>query len=210
MAMPKTSAEIVAEMGANPSSPAKRQAALNKILTDNRHDMRLASTKVAQGVVGPIIMRLRYEGIVRSVLMEDPLPQGAGLFYDITTEFGAAYKLQPHDNEVKIAQYEGNRVRYEVIRIAAFPQIAEEDIYKLAINMVDYAKGEAEQRIMEQEDGYLFSSLDAAVSRSPPKTRTGRASPRMWPRSPARSTPARSTMPRRSPSRTACSPTASS
>ena len=144
MAMPKTSAEIVAEMGAKPSSPAKRQAALNKILTDNRHDMRLASTKVAQGVVGPIIMRLRYEGIVRSVLMEDPLPQGAGLFYDITTEFGAAYKLQPHDNEVKIAQYEGNRVRYEVIRIAAFPQIAEEDIYKLAINMVDYAKGEAE------------------------------------------------------------------
>lgn len=166
MAMPKTSAEIVAEMGAKPSSPAKRQAALNKILTDNRHDMRLASTKVAQGVVGPIIMRLRYEGIVRSVLMEDPLPQGAGLFYDITTEFGAAYKLQPHDNEVKIAQYEGNRVRYEVIRIAAFPQIAEEDIYKLAINMVDYAKGEAEQRIMEQEDGYLFSSLDAAVSKT--------------------------------------------
>ena len=51
MAMPKTSAEIVAEMGAKPSSPAKRQAALNKILTDNRHDMRLASTKVAQGVV---------------------------------------------------------------------------------------------------------------------------------------------------------------
>ena len=31
--------------------------------------------------------------------------------------------------------------------------------------MVDYAKGEAEQRIMEQEDGYLFSSLDAAVSK---------------------------------------------
>jgi hypothetical protein len=165
MAMPKTSAEIVAELGANPSSPAKRQASLNKILTDNRHDTRLASTKVAQGVVGPIIMRLRYEGIVRSVLMEDPLPQGAGLFYDITTEFGAAYKLQPHDNEVKISQYEGNRVRYEVIRIAAFPQISEEDIYKLAINMVDYAKGEAEQRIMEQEDGYLFSSLDAAVAK---------------------------------------------
>lgn len=165
MAMPKTSAEIVAELGKNPSSPKKRQASLNRILSENKHDPRLASTKVAQGVVGPIIIRLRYEGIVRSVLMEDPLPQGAGLFYDITTEFGAAYKLQPHDNEVKISQYEGNRVRYDVIRIAAFPVISEEDIYKLAINMVDYAKGEAEQRIMEQEDGYLFSCFDAAVSK---------------------------------------------
>lgn len=163
MAFPKTSSEIAA---ATPKTQSKAQriSALNRIKADFAHDPRMAKTKIAQGVIGPIIIRLRYNGIVRSVLMEDPLEQGAGLFYDISTEYGAAYKLQPHQSEVKISMYEGTRIPYDVVRIAAFPSVAEEDLYKLTLDMVDYAKNEAEQRIMEQEDGYLFSSLDAAVA----------------------------------------------
>lgn len=143
------------------STKAQRTAAFNQIKSGA--DTAVALNKIGQGFIGPVMMRLKYEGIVRNVLTEDIIAPGQVPVYDVFDEMGKAYFLEPYQAEAIISQYEGKRVNYGFRHLAAFPTVQEQDLLELTIDMTEAALNEARQRIMEQEDGYLFALLDAAI-----------------------------------------------
>jgi len=122
-----------------------------------------AMQKIGQGMIGPIQIRLRYEGIVRNVLVEDTLERGPLMPYDILDDLGRAYVLNSTDNEVKITPFEGKQVFPQLFRVATFPRIRKEDLYYLRVNAVEYAQDESRQAIQKQEDARLILLLEAAI-----------------------------------------------
>jgi hypothetical protein len=138
------------------TAKAKR---LQAILSNEHTAMR----KIGQGMIGPIQIRLRYEGIVRNVLIEDTLERGPLMPYDILDDLGRAYVLNSTDSEVKITPFEGKQAFPQLFRIASFPRIRKEDLYYLRVNAVEYAQDETRQAIQKQEDARLVLLLEAAI-----------------------------------------------
>jgi len=140
---------------------SKKQKAgrLEAILADKQSAMR----RIGQGMVGPIQIRLRYEGIVRNVLVEDTLERGPLMPYDILDDLGRAYVLNSTDSEVKITPFEGKQAFPQLFRIASFPRVRKEDLYYLRVNAVEYAQDETRQAIQKQEDARLVLLLEQAV-----------------------------------------------
>src|SRR4051812_26822901 len=140
---------------------SKRQkgARLEAILADKQNALR----HIGQGMVGPIQIRLRYEGIVRNVLVEDTLERGPLMPYDILDDLGRAYVLNSTDSEVKITPFEGKQAFPQLFRIASFPRIRKEDLYYLRVNAVEYAQDETRQAIQKQEDARLIVLLENAI-----------------------------------------------
>ena len=136
-----------------------KQKALKSILADKQSAMR----RIGQGMIGPIQIRLRYEGIVRNVLIEDTLERGPLMPYDILDDLGRAYILNSTDSEVKITPFEGKQVFPQLFRVASFPRIRKEDLYYLRVNAVEYAQDETRQAIQKQEDARLVLLLEAAI-----------------------------------------------
>jgi hypothetical protein len=115
-----------------------KQKRLEAILADKRTAMQ----RIGQGMIGPIQIRLRYEGIVRNVLVEDTLERGPLMPYDILDDLGRAYVLNSTDAEVRITPFEGKQAFPQLFRIASFPRIRKEDLYYLRVNAVEYAQDE--------------------------------------------------------------------
>lgn len=132
---------------------------LQSILADKQNAMR----RIGQGMIGPIQIRLRYEGIVRNVLVEDTLERGPLMPYDILDDLGRAYILNSTDSEVKITPFEGKQAFPQLFRIASFPRIRKEDLYYLRVNAVEYAQDETRQAIQKQEDARLVLLLEEAI-----------------------------------------------
>jgi hypothetical protein len=132
---------------------------LESILADKQNAMR----RIGQGMIGPIQIRLRYEGIVRNVLIEDTLERGPLMPYDILDDLGRAYVLNSTDSEVKITPFEGKQAFPQLFRIASFPRIRKEDLYYLRVNAVEYAQDETRQAIQKQEDARLVLLLEQAI-----------------------------------------------
>src|SRR3954466_6488085 len=132
---------------------------LEAILADKSNAMR----RIGQGMIGPIQIRLRYEGIVRNVLIEDTLERGPLMPYDILDDLGRAYVLNSTDAEVKITPFEGKQAFPQLFRVASFPRIRKEDLYYLRVNAVEYAQDETRQAIQKQEDLRLVLLLEAAI-----------------------------------------------
>lgn len=132
---------------------------LEAILADKSNALR----RIGQGMIGPIQIRLRYEGIVRNVLVEDTLERGPLMPYDILDDLGRAYVLNSTDAEVKITPFEGRQAFPQLFRIASFPRIRKEDLYFLRVNAVEYAQDETRQAIQKQEDARLILLLEQAV-----------------------------------------------
>lgn len=140
-------------------SEAEKKARLADIMKDANHHRRLGVA-----MIGPIQIRLRYEGIVRNVLVEDTLDKGPLLPYDVLDDFGQAYILNQTDSEVKITPFEGKQVYPRLFRVAAFPRVRKEDLYYLRVNAIEFAQDESRQAIMKQEDTRMVSLLDTAIS----------------------------------------------
>lgn len=140
---------------------SKKQKAgrLEAILADKTSAMK----RIGQGMVGPIQIRLRYEGIVRNVLVEDTLERGPLMPYDILDDLGRAYVLNSTDSEVKITPFEGKQAFPQLFRIASFPRVRKEDLYYLRVNAVEYAQDETRQAIQKQEDARLILLLEQAI-----------------------------------------------
>src|ERR1019366_1936927 len=132
---------------------------LEAILADKGNAMR----RIGQGMIGPIQIRLRYEGIVRNVLVEDTLERDQLMPYDILDDLGRAYVLNSTDAEVKITPFEGKQAFPQLFRIASFPRIRKEDLYYLRVNAVEYAQDETRQAIQKQEDARLVLLLEQAI-----------------------------------------------
>jgi hypothetical protein len=118
--------------------------------------------RVGVGMIGPIQLQLRYQGIVRNVLIEDPVTPGTPVNYDILDDLGQAYIMSPVEGEVRAQIFEGKRIAVQFFRIASFPQVRQEDLMLLRINMVEQAQDFTKQAIMQQEDARLFVLLQAA------------------------------------------------
>jgi len=153
--------EILKRRGSAPalSTEAKvRKLAL--ILTDSANGIR----RLGVGMIGPIQLKLRYQGIVRNVLVEDPVTPGTPVEYDVWDDLGQAYIMSGTDGEVRITPFEGKRVPIRFFRIASQPAIRKEDLYYLRINAVEQAQDETKQAIMKQEDARLLTLLATALS----------------------------------------------
>jgi hypothetical protein len=151
--------DYVSKFGSMPQlTTAQKRAALSKVLADPDHLMKLG-----QAMIGPIQIKLRYAGITRNILLEDPLVKGAELVYDVLDDLGKSYFLNDNEGEVKVTPFEGKRVSYNVGRIASFPQVKKEDLYALKVNTIEYAQDETKQDIMKKEDNRLLTLLNTAI-----------------------------------------------
>lgn len=143
----------------------QKNAKLNKIWqSDPSPRKESAFQRIGQGMVGPIQIKLKYEGMVRNVLVEDTLEKGPLQPYDVIDDLGQAYILNQTDAEVKIQMFEGKQVYPQLFRIAAFPQLRKEDLYYLRANLIEHAQDETRQAIMKQEDGRLMTLLASAIN----------------------------------------------
>jgi hypothetical protein len=130
------------------------------ILSDESNGIK----RLGVGMIGPIQLKLRYQGITRNVLIEDPVTPGTPVEYDVWDDLGQAYIMSGHEGEVRINPFEGKRVPVRFFRIASRPAIRKEDLFYLRINAVEQAQDETKQSILKQEDSRLMVLLQAAVN----------------------------------------------
>ena len=145
-------------------APKLDKTAKTKALKSILSDEHTAMHRIGKGMIGPIQIRLRYEGIVRNVLIEDTLERGPLMPYDILDDLGRAYILNSTDSEVKITPFEGKQAFPQLFRVASFPRIRKEDLYYLRVNAVEFAQDETRQAIQKQEDARLVLLLEAAIT----------------------------------------------
>ncbi|WP_428957934.1 HK97-fold major capsid protein [Streptomyces sp. cg35] len=152
---------------------ARREAKGNAPLTTEAKMQRLQSVVADQtngikrlgvGMIGPIQLKLRYQGITRNVLVEDPCTPGTPVEYDVWDDLGQAYMMSGTEGEVRITPFEGKRIQVRFFRIASRPAIRKEDLLYLRINAVEQAQDETKQAILKQEDSRLVTILQAAIS----------------------------------------------
>lgn len=153
-------AEKLASLNLPKLGKQEKQQRLATILADKANAMH----RIGQGMIGPIQIRLRYEGIVRNVLVEDTLERGPLMPYDILDDMGRAYYLNQTDSEIKITPFEGKQAFPHLFRLATFPRIRKEDLYYLRVNSVEFAQDESRQAIQKQEDARLILLLEKAIA----------------------------------------------
>lgn len=146
-------------------SHEKKEAKLNQLWSADTTSNKSASfKKIGQGMIGPIQIRLLYEGITRNILVEDPLDRGFPLPYEVLDDLGQAYILNQTDAEVKSTPFEGKWVPPTLFRVAAFPYIRKEDLYYLRANIIEQAQEVTREAIMKQEDARLLTLISSAIS----------------------------------------------
>lgn len=145
--------------GMSKLTSGQKASRLEAILADKQNAMQ----RIGQGMIGPIQIRLRYEGIVRNVLVEDTLERGPLMPYDILDDLGMAYVINSTDSEVKVQVFEGKQAFPNLFRIASQPRVRKEDLYFLRVNAVEYAQDESRQAIQKAEDQRLVLLLESSI-----------------------------------------------
>jgi hypothetical protein len=148
------------KLGGKKMNRTAKQQRLLTILSDRSNGIR----RLGQSMIGPIQLQLRYQGLLRNVLLEDALTPGVPVMYDVLDDLGQAYMLHSNEGEVKITPFEGKRVQVNLFRIASFPKIKKEDLYFLRVNIVEYTQDQTKQAIMKQEDSRLITLIEAAIT----------------------------------------------
>ena len=141
-------------------SHAAKQQRLSKILDDRVGGFQ----RLGQGMIGPIQLKLRYQGLVRNVLREDPIPPGVTAEYEVLDDLGQAYIMSGTEGEVRVTPFEGKRVLVDFFRIASRPAVRKEDLIDMRVDMVEHIQDETKQAILKQEDSRLMTLLLAAVN----------------------------------------------
>ena len=157
-------AEIIKRRGQDGSKSALSHEAKVKKMALILQDQVDGIRRLGVGMIGPIQLKLRYQGIVRNVLIEDPVTPGTPVEYDVWDDLGQAYIMSGTEGEVRVTPFEGKRVPVRFFRIASQPAIRKEDLYYLRINAVEQAQDETKQAILKQEDSRLMVLLQAAVT----------------------------------------------
>jgi hypothetical protein len=148
------------EKGSGPLSHESKVKKMAMILGDQVDGFR----RLGVGMVGPIQLKLRYQGITRNVLVEDPVTPGTPVEYDVWDDLGQAYLMSGTEGEVRVTPFEGKRIPVRFWRIASRPAIRKEDLFYLRINAVEQAQDETKQAILKAEDSRLLVLLQAAVT----------------------------------------------
>jgi hypothetical protein len=152
--------EVMQRTGGKKLSPRDKQIRLGSMIKDAQNGM----IRLGQSMIGPIQLQLRYQGILRNVLLEDTLTPGVPIQYDILDDLGQAYLLHGDEGEIKITPFEGKRIEILLFRIATFPKIKKEDLYYLRSNIVEYTQDMSKQAIMRQEDARLVTLLEVTAA----------------------------------------------
>lgn len=155
----KSDSYVAALANAPRLSLEEKQAKIREVLADRRNGF----VRLGQGMIGPVQLKLRYEGVTRNVLSEDPLEPGQDLVYDVQDDLGVAYWLNANESEVSATMFEGKRVRFGLFRCAAFPKVKKEDEFLLKYSTVEHAQDMSKQNIQKQEDSKLIYLLEAAL-----------------------------------------------
>lgn len=148
------------KLGGKRMNRTAKQQRLMTILSDRSNGIR----RLGQSMIGPIQLQLRYQGLVRNVLLEDALTPGVPVMYDVLDDLGQAYMLHSNEGEVKITPFEGKRIQVNLFRISSFPKIKKEDLYYLRVNIVEYTQDQTKQAIMKIEDSRLITLIEAAIT----------------------------------------------
>ncbi|MGW7189414.1 HK97-fold major capsid protein [Streptomyces sp. NPDC054838] len=156
-------ADILARREAKGNSPLTTEAKQQRLQTV-MSDQSTGIKRLGVGMIGPIQLKLRYQGITRNVLVEDPCTPGTPVEYDVWDDLGQAYMMSGTEGEVRITPFEGKRIQVRFFRIASRPAIRKEDLLYLRINAVEQAQDETKQAILKQEDSRLVTILQAAIS----------------------------------------------
>ncbi len=127
--------------------------------------------KVGQVFVGPILIRLKYEGVVRDLLLERPLAQGVAPIFPVKKDIGIAYIVQGNMGEVRIHRVEAVRVFVPLFRVASRPMVSKDDVYGMDFDLIASVKDDAVTMIREEEDRKYFGLLETAITDY--ETRTG-------------------------------------
>lgn len=135
---------------------AKMKSIMNRDSANGTH-------KIAEAMVGPISIRVNYEGISRQALVEDLVPRGEVRQYPVLNDIPKAYSLSSNDGEVRISHIEGKAVIPTYGRIASEWEVDRSDIELLAANVVEYSDNQTVQSIMMEEDNLLYNGLDLLI-----------------------------------------------
>jgi hypothetical protein len=120
--------------------------------------------KIGQVFVGPILIRLKYEGVVRDLLVERPLAQGVAPIFPVKKDIGVAYIVQGNMGEVRIHRVEAVRVYVPLFRVASRPMVSKEDVYGMDFDLIASVKDDAVMQIREEEDKKYFGLVDTAIT----------------------------------------------
>ncbi len=156
---PKISTDYVPELEnmTKLSSAQKRQLLAATLALPNGFQ------KLGEAFVGPILLKLKYQGLLRDILVETPLAKGEPPEYDVMDDLGTAYMLNVNEGEVQVTMFEGKRVYLPLFRIAAFPKVRKEDLHALKMDAVEYAQNESKIVIQKLEDEYLWNLLETGI-----------------------------------------------
>lgn len=151
--------ELKRRMGGRTLTAAQKQGKIDSIMASDPNGFK----RIGQSMIGPIQVRLRYQGIVRNVLLEDTLTPGVPVYYDVLDDLGQAYILHGNEGEVRITPFEGKRCEVQLFRIAEFAEVKKEDTYMLRSNIVEYSQDQVKQSIMRQEDARAIALLEVSA-----------------------------------------------
>jgi len=169
---PKTAADYEAEAKRTIKTAKKGQAAqqerleaYSRTVFDRNGQINMEGwKKVGQVFVGPILIRLKYEGIVRDLLVERPLAQGVAPIFPVKKDIGIAYIVQGNMGEVRIHRVEAVRVYVPMFRVASRPMVSKEDVYGMDFDLIASVKDDAVMQIREEEDKKYFGLLETAIT----------------------------------------------
>lgn len=136
----------------------------NTVLDSNGQVSMEGWRKVGQQFVGPIMIRLRYEGVVRDLLLEKPLAQGVVPLYPVKRDIGVAYVVSGQMGEVRIHRVEAERIYVQLFRVASRPEVSKSDVYAFDFDILASIKDDATMMIKEEEDAKYFGLINAAVT----------------------------------------------
>jgi hypothetical protein len=120
--------------------------------------------KLGQTFVGPILIRLRYEGVIRDLLVERPLAQGVAPIFPVKKDIGVAYIIQGNMGEVRIHRVEAVRVYVPLFRVTSRPMVTKDDVYGMDFDLIASVKDDAVMMIREEEDRKYFGGLETSVT----------------------------------------------
>lgn len=120
--------------------------------------------KSAQAFVGPIMLRLKYQGLLRDVLVESPLEQGELPIYDFFNNMDHAFALNDYSGEVQIIRMEAGKLDVPLLRIMQAVTVPRSEVRAFKFDLIERIKQQMMENIMRKEDQRLFAALDLVIS----------------------------------------------
>lgn len=146
-------------------SRAQKDDMIKNAVLDTMGDVNLSGLKkVGQQFIGPILVRLKYEGVVRDLLVEKPIPQGQLPIFPIWDHIGSAHVLNDYNGEVQASRMEGKYFQVPQVRIASRVIIPKAEVYSMNFDIVERSKQQMLENIMRREDRRYYTLLDLALS----------------------------------------------